>query len=408
MANWSGRRKMITVFLFLAPTLIGILIFNIYPMVFNAYISLTNRNQFRPNPDCTIIATRILEPSCWGVFGTGGPRGVGQAYRLHEPIYRNYSDLMGGLFSAEGVLALSRFVIFLLPLFVAARINKFYDRQLTRPVSSIWIWLGALTLMIPLLLLLDLQGATAHLQRSGDFFVVVFRTIVFVALTVPINYIVGMILALILNSEHIKGRTFFRAVMIIPWAASTMFIIMALIWQFFFREQGTVNQILLALFNYRGPAWLRDPFYAFAIILLVNLWFSFPFAFNIILGALQAIPQDMYEAAEVDGASYFQVLFNITLPLIRPVVLPAVVLSAIGAGGFQMFGTVWAITQGGPTRGAGAPGATELVMIYAYRQVFQFNAYARAGAFAVIIFVFLFLATIYSLRLTRITKGAYE
>jgi arabinogalactan oligomer / maltooligosaccharide transport system permease protein len=69
---------------------------------------------------------------------------------------------------------------------------------------------------------------------------------------------------------------------------------------------------------------------------------------------------------------------------------------------------VWAITQGGPTRGAGAPGATELVMIYAYRQVFQFNAYARAGAFAVIIFVFLFLATIYSLRLTRITKGAYE
>lgn len=408
MAIWSGRRKMLTIFLFLAPTVIGILIFNIYPMVFNSYISLTNRNQFRPNPDCTVTATRLLEPSCWGVFGTSGPRGVGQAYRVQEPFYRNYTDLMGGLFSTAGMLSLARFAIFLVPLFVASRVNAYYDRQLSRPVNSLWIWLAALALMVPLLFILDLRGVFNQLQRTGDFFVVVFRTILFVALTVPINYVVGLALALILNNEYIKGRTLFRAVMIIPWAASTMFIIMALVWQFFFREQGTINQILLTVFGYRGPAWLRDPLYAFLIILLVNLWFSFPFAFNIILGALQAIPQDMYEAAEVDGATYWQVLTNITLPLIRPVVLPAVVLSAIGAGGFQMFGTVWAITQGGPVRGAGTPGATELVMVYAYKQVFQFNAYAKAGAFAVIIFVFLFLATIYSLRLTRITKGAYE
>jgi len=94
--------------------------------------------------------------------------------------------------------------------------------------------------------------------------------------------------------------------------------------------------------------------------------------------------------------------------LIRPAVVPAIVLSAIGAGGFQMFGTVWAITAGGPSRGAGAPGATELVMVYAYKQVFQFNAYARAGAFAVIIFIFLFIMTLYSLRVTQITRGAYE
>jgi arabinogalactan oligomer / maltooligosaccharide transport system permease protein len=408
MANWSGKRKMLTIFLFLAPTLIGIMIFNIYPMVFNSYIALTNRNQFRPNPDCSMTASRILEPSCWGVFGTGGPRGVGQAYRLQDPIYRNFTDLMGGMFKTEGLLSLGRFVIFLLPLYVASRLNAFYDRQLTRPISALWVWLAAITFMAPLIFLLDLQGAINHLQRTGDFFVVVFRTILFVALTVPLNYIFGLTLALILNNDYIRGRTLFRAVMIIPWAASTMFIIMALIWQFFFREQGTINQILQVVFGIQGRAWLRDPFYAFVVILIVNLWFSFPFAFNIILGALQAIPQDMYEAADVDGASWWQVLTTITLPLIRPVVLPAVVLSAIGAGGFQMFGTVWAITQGGPVRGAGTPGATELVMIYAYKQVFQFNAYAKAGAFAVIIFVFLFLATIYSLRLTRITKGAYE
>jgi arabinogalactan oligomer/maltooligosaccharide transport system permease protein len=73
-----------------------------------------------------------------------------------------------------------------------------------------------------------------------------------------------------------------------------------------------------------------------------------------------------------------------------------------------MFGTAWAITAGGPSRGAGTPGATELVMVYAYKQVFQTSAYGRMGAFAVIMFILLFLGTLYSLRLSRITKGAYE
>jgi arabinogalactan oligomer / maltooligosaccharide transport system permease protein len=407
MASWSGRRRALTIMLFIAPLAIGIMIFNVYPIVFNTYISLTNRNQFRPNPDCSQTAARILEPSCWGIFGTAGPRGAGQPYRIQDPLFRNYSDLMGGLFSTEGLLSLVRFAIFLMPLVVALQVNKFFDRQLTRPVSSFIIWMGALLLMIPLAFFLDLTGAVTELQRTGDFFIVLFRTIIFVALTIPINYVFGLILALILNNDYIKFKTFFRGIMIIPWAASTMFIIMSLIWQFFFRDAGLINQ-LLRLLDLPTVAWLRDEYYAFGIILLVNLWFSFPFAFTVILGSLQSIPIDMYEAAEVDGASWFQQLTNITLPLIRTAVLPAVVLSAIGAGGFQMFGTVWAITEGGPVRGAGVPGATELVMVYAYKQVFQLNNYARAGAFAVIIFIFLFFATIYSLRITRLTKGAYE
>jgi arabinogalactan oligomer/maltooligosaccharide transport system permease protein len=194
--------------------------------------------------------------------------------------------------------------------------------------------------------------------------------------------------------------------MIIPWASSSMAVMMALIWQFFFREQGTINQLLKLLGVEQAIIWLNDPLYAFIIVVLVNLWFSYPFFFTVILGALQSIPPEQYEAAEMDGASYWQQLIYITLPLIRPAVLPAVVLSSITT--FQMFGTVWAVTRGGPVRGAGTPGATEFVMIYAYKQVFQFNAYANAGAFAVIIFILLFLATIYSLRVTRITKGAYE
>jgi arabinogalactan oligomer / maltooligosaccharide transport system permease protein len=405
MAGWSGRRKYLTVIMFTAPTLIGILVFNIYPILFNTYISFTNRNQFRPNPNCEVALTGILEPSCWPVFTGSSPRIATNTYTLQTPLWGNYSNLVGRIFTPEGLLALARFVFAFTPLIVANYVNKHLDRQVTRTVSSLLVWATAAVATVGLIYLLDLGGAYRILERSGDFFIVVFRTILYVIACVPLFFALGLMLALILNGEHIRFRTFWRAAMIVPWASSTMAIMMSLIWQFFFREQGTINQ-LLRVAGLDRVLWLSNPTYAFAIVVLVNLWFSYPFFFTVILGSLQSIPPEQYEAAEMDGASFWQQLVYITLPLIRPAILPAVVLSSITT--FQMFGTVWAITAGGPSRGAGAPGATELVMVYAYKQVFQFNAFAKAGAFAVIIFIFLFIATIYSLRMTRITKGAYE
>jgi arabinogalactan oligomer/maltooligosaccharide transport system permease protein len=406
MIAWSGRRKALTVLAFVAPTIIGILLFNIYPIIFNTYISFTNRNQFRPNPDCEDLLASLIEPSCWPMFDA--PTGLGQPYKIADPLFANYIALVGELFTSQGVIALLKFIALFVPLIVAAQVDKYYDRQVTRSVSNLTIWAAGFAVLVLLWWVLDIGQAVNTLQASSDFFVVVFRTILFVVITTPLNYVFGLILALVLNGEYIRGRTLFRAAMIVPWAASTMFIIMSLIWQFFFRDRGTINQILSSVFSIEGPAWLSDPNLAFGAIILVNLWFSFPFCFNIILGALQSIPADQYEAADVDGATWWQQLTTITIPLLRPAVLPAIVLSAIGAGGFQMFGTVWAMTAGGPSRGAGVPGATELVMIYVYKQVFQFNAYAKAGAFAVIIFLFLFTMTLVSLRMTRLTKGAYE
>jgi arabinogalactan oligomer/maltooligosaccharide transport system permease protein len=106
------------------------------------------------------------------------------------------------------------------------------------------------------------------------------------------------------------------------------------------------------------------------------------------------------------GASWWQQLINITLPLLRPAVLPAIVLSTLTT--YKVDAVVWGITQGGPVKGAGIPGFTEFVMVHAYKQIFQTQAFGRMGAFAVILFVVLFIATLYSLRITRITEGAYE
>jgi len=406
MVTWKGSRKTLTVLLFLLPTLIGILIFNVYPIVLNSYISLTNRNKFRPNPDCSAGLNGVLDPLCWPGFADKAPKGLGSPYKLETPIYKNYADLMGKLFTGESMLALGKILLVFVPLVIANSLNRRFDRMMSRPVSSWLVWIGGVIAVVLVALLVNLGNALDLLMRTGDFLVVVGRTILFVALRVPLTFFLGLILALILNSPNLPGKTFFRVILFIPWGASSVAILVALIWQFIFRDQGVINQLLSAAFGINGPVWLNNPYYAFGVVVLADIWFSYPFFMVSILGALQSIPPDQYEAAEMDGASWWQQLGNITLPLIRPAILPATVLTSITA--FQMFGTAFAITAGGPQTGANSPGYTEFVMLYAYRQIFQLSNYGKATAFAVIIFLLLFAATLLSLRVTRITKGAYE
>lgn len=405
MAQWKGWRKTLTVLAFIGPTLLGILIFNIYPILFNTYISFTNRNRYHPNPDCSITLTKILEPTCWSAFEKNRPVGIAEPFRIQDPLFANYADLIGRFFTGPAMLAFLKIVVCFIPLIIAGQVNKAFSKRVERPLSSGMVTLIAILLGIVLGYLLRFDLAVNQIAGSGDFFVVTFRSLLYVLLCIPLFFIVGLALALLLNVPDLPGRTFFRVILIIPWAASTVAVMIALVWQFFFREQGTINQIL-SIIGIQGKAWLQQPSTAFAVCVIANVWMSYPFFMVTILGALQSIPGELYEAAEVDGASWWQRLFGITLPLLRPAVIPVIVLSSITT--FQMFGTVWAITGGGPSRGAGMPGATELVMVYAYKQVFQTAAYGRMGAFAVIMFIFLFGLTLYSLRISRITKGAYQ
>jgi arabinogalactan oligomer/maltooligosaccharide transport system permease protein len=402
MVGWTGRRKNWMILLFVGPTLLALLVFSVYPFVYNSFISLTNRGKFHPNPDCSQTIWALVEPTCWR---GDPPVGLAEPFSINDPMYKNYTDLLGGLFSGESVQALLRVVIALSPLLVAGYLNRRFGRELTRPVSSGVVWLGGLVAVLLLSRLVDLSAAIGTLTGSGDFIMVNVRTLIYVVACMPLFFLLGLVMALILNNQYLRGRAFFRVVLIVPWAASTVAIMTSLIWQFFFRQQGTINQIL-ALVNIEGPTYLNEDVWAFAIVVLVNLWYTYPFFMVVILGGLQAIPNDMYEAAEVDGAGRWKQLTNITLPLLRPAILPAIVLSALTT--YKVDAVVWGITQGGPIAGAGQPGATEFVMVHAYKQIFQTQAFGRMGAFAVILFVALFAATLYSLRFTRITEGAFE
>lgn len=240
---------------------------------------------------------------------------------------------------------------------------------------------------------------------NSDFYIVVLRTFIFTIVCVALFLVIGLILALIVNNPSIKYKSLWRTLFIVPWAVPSY--VTALIWKFFYNEQfGTINNTLRA-FGFSGNiAWLNDPTLAFIAVVIVNLWLSYPFFMFIILGALQSIPQDVYEAADVDGASRWRSLVSITLPLLRPAVMPAIILSSITT--FQMFNTVWLITNGGPVTAVGKPGATEFVMLYVYKQAFRLNLVGVSSAFGMLIFILLFLLVLLNLRVTRVTQSAYE
>jgi arabinogalactan oligomer/maltooligosaccharide transport system permease protein len=405
MIGWSGRRKALALLFFIGPTMLGITLFSLYPILLSTFVSFTNRNRFRPNPDCTVFPINWIDPLCWPAFRDNIPQGLGSPYTIIDPLFQNYITVLGGLLTPTTLGAMALLVLCFVPLMLAPMVNRRFAKMANPPAPPGLVWLGALVLGLILALVLNAATAYQTMMAGGDFIVVVFRTLLFVIARVPISFTLGLALALILNSDNLPGRTFFRVLLFLPWAASSLAILMSLIWQFFFREQGTINQ-LLNIFGIPGRAWLNDPFWAFVVVVIVDTWFSYPFFMIVILGALQAVPNDVYEAADLDGAGWWTQLFQITIPLIRPAVLPATVLTSITA--FQMFGTVWAITQGGPVQRVGEPGATEFVIVYAFRQIFQSQNYGQATAFAVILFIFLFAVTLWSLRLTQITKGAYD
>lgn len=421
--SFRGPRKFFTILLFMAPTLIALLILSVYPITYNVYMSTQNKNTFRPRANCNgeevngVVPSQlentlvnIMEPTCWNIFQQTSVQGRGGFYGLSDPAWTNYSRLYGDLFTTESLKSALVILLIFAPLLVVSTAQKRVNRSLSPP-HTWWWWLVAIGVIYVLWQLFNGADYFSQLMTTGDFFIVTFRTIIYVIACIPLFFGVGLLYALILNNPDIKGLSIWRVLLILPWAVQSY--IAALVWQFFFRgEVGTINQ-LLNLLNFckigvSCPTWLGDPskpYLAFFAVVIINLWMSYPFFTVIILGALQSVPSDQYEAADVDGATWWDKLSMITLPLIRPAVLPAVVLSSITT--FQMFNTVWLVTRGGPSSGAGVPGYTEFVMLYAYR-LFQSQNAGIMGAFAVIVFIMLFIATLFSLRYTRITKGAYE
>ena len=233
-------------------------------------------------------------------------------------------------------------------------------------------------------------------QSSTHFGRTLAMTVLWTALNIAFHVSIGLGLALVLNRPKLKGRAIYRLLLIVPWAVPSY--ITALTWKWLFNTQyGPINA-MLGLIGVGKIDWLGDSVALnFSANLLTNVWLGFPFMLVISLGALQSIPGELYEAADIDGATSWQKFRHVTLPLLKPALFPAVILGTIWT--FNAFNVIYLVSGGGPEH------KTDILITEAYYAFAVLRRTGLAAAYSVLIFALLLGYTLLTNRKTRATES---
>ena len=234
--------------------------------------------------------------------------------------------------------------------------------------------------------------------RKDVFWRAIYNTIKFSLLQVVLMVLLSLVTALVLNRKII-GRGFWRGVYFYPVLLSP--VVVALIWKWLLQSQGVFNAGMVGM-GYAPVDWLTDAGWAFFWTVFVSIWAHMGFYTLILLAGLQAIPKEMYEAAEMDGASPWRTLRRITLPLLMPNLIVVLVLAMIRA--VQIFDEVFVLTGGGPGS------ATTFIVQFIYQTGFaeQIHLYGLAAAASLVLALGLMLLTVVQLRLTRASEAGQK
>ncbi|MDZ8274887.1 sugar ABC transporter permease [Microbacterium aquimaris] len=248
-------------------------------------------------------------------------------------------------------------------------------------VGALWTSLHEWNLLAPM----EWVGVAnyAHLIQDPETQRAFLNTLYYIVGYLPIVYIGGLALALALN-QRIRGRNLLRGVYFLP--VVTSWIVVALVWRWLLNPSVGVVNTVLAWFGIDGPGWWTDPAWAMPSIIIASAWKDLGFVMIILLAGLQAIPQELYEAATVDGAGPWRRLFNITMPLLSPSTFFVAVISLIN--GFQVFDQVYAMTGGGPA------GASTVVVLEIYDLTFRYGAAGEASALSWMLFLLVLAVTV--------------
>jgi ABC-type sugar transport system permease subunit len=213
------------------------------------------------------------------------------------------------------------------------------------------------------------------------------HTALFTAVTVAAELVLGLMLALGMN-RAMRGRGAFRAAVLVPWAIPT--VVAALIWRFIFDSQGGIaNAVLVDVGIIDSPiVWFVRAATAWVPVMLADIWKTTPFVALLLLAGLQNIDPALYEAAAIDGASRWRMLRDVTLPMLRPAILVALIFRTLD--GFRVFDLIYVLTGGGPGT------STEPVALYTFNTLLQNLQFGYGAALSVMVFVVTFaLALIY-------------
>lgn len=220
----------------------------------------------------------------------------------------------------------------------------------------------------------------------------VWNTVRFAVVSVTCETILGMVVALVLNAEF-PGRGIVRAAILIPWAIPT--IVSAKMWQWMLNDQfGIINVVLINLGLIDTKiAWTASADTAMAAVLIVDIWKTTPFMALLILAALQMLPREIIEVARLDGANPWQIFWRVTLPLIRPALMVAVIFRALDA--LRIFDLIYVLTPNNAH--------TKSMSVFARENLFEFDKFAYGSAASTLLFLILALLTILTIRVGRIS-----
>lgn len=238
---------------------------------------------------------------------------------------------------------------------------------------------------------------TKPVLQQAYFLPIMGRTFLWTAIQISFHTVFGMILALLLNQPNLRFKNIYKTFLILPWAIPQ--VIACLTWRGEFHYEFGLFNILLTRFGFDAIQWKADPFWNFVAMNMTNIWLGIPFMMVIFLGGLQSISQEYYEAADMDGASGGRKFFNITLPLMKPVIVPAVMLGIIWT--FNNFNIPFFINEMKLE-------TSDILVTGLFRAAFLYNQYGFAAAFAMVIFAILFVLSLFYVRFTGALKGVNE
>ena len=222
------------------------------------------------------------------------------------------------------------------------------------------------------------------------FWKVLWNTIYFTVGNVPVGIILSLFLAIALN-QKIKGITIFRAVYFLPVISSTVAV--AIVWQWLYNPQFGLLNYLLSLVGIDGPNWLSSTTWAMPAVIITSIWRGLGFNMLLFLAGLQGIPETYYEAAKIDGANWWVLFKNITIPLLSPTTFFVVVISIINS--FQVFDQIYIMTAGGPAR------STSVLVHYLYQNAFQYFKMGYASAIGYVLFFLVFTVILIQLKRSK-------
>ncbi len=321
-----------------------------------------------------------------GFIGLGGLAALLGTLKTHRVAYSYVLPAMVGM------------VLLVFFPFVYGIVLSFTDQTIynsNAPLTEIWVGFKNYVSILTDFRVAKTAADGGLVFNYQNFYWTLWVTIAWTVTNVTYGVVVGLVLALILNTKGLALKPAYRVLLILPWAMPNY--ITALIWQGMFHQQfGVVNQVVQML-GMDPVSWFEKPATSFFTAWATNGWLSFPFMMVISLGALQSIPSDLYEAARVDGASRWQQFRSITLPSLKPALVPAVILSVVWT--FNMFNIIFLVTAGQPA------GSTEILITQSYKFAFEKYQYGYAAAYSTVIFGILLIYGVFQNRMTKGTEA---